>query len=293
VRWQLVGGISGAAAVITAGAFLANNNFGGILSRTEFDGRLEQMLERSRDWVLGNNDASTEDQQRRAGELIGNSALIMMVDDSARLSRDPALRNGVTEYFNVYPLTAWSRMVDPGRPFKAPTNEEFKTLADYQRWFLWALAPDKIALSPQEKADLDSPDRMGRGRLTHQLMAWVLYRQNNGSAPQVEALIDHLARRVAGEAAIDFRMTDMYLQRVAFLLHAGRPDLVRPRWVERIMSGQQNDGGWTWAWYGWGPPFFQLRVPEETSSAHPSAQGLWIAYMLKYRYQDWVARHYH
>ena len=75
-------------------------------------------------------------------------------------------------------------------------------------------------------------------------------------------------------------------------MYAGHPDLIRSRWVDRILSGQQADGGWTWAWFGWGPQFFQFRVPEERSSAHPTAQGLWIAYMLKYRYSDWVKRNY-
>ncbi|MBK7927299.1 MAG: hypothetical protein IPJ98_07325 [Bryobacterales bacterium] len=116
-------------------------------------------------------------------------------------------------------------------------------------------------------------------------MAWVLYREHARQHAAVgEARIRHLAERVAGEAVLDFRITDMYLQRVAFVLYAGHPDLIPPRWVDRVLSGQQADGGWNWAWYGWGPRFFHLRIPEDRSSAHPTVQGLWILHMLRYRY---------
>lgn len=105
-------------------------------------------------------------------------------------------------------------------------------------------------------------------------------------------LLRHLADRVAGGAAVRFRVTGDCPQRIAFVLNGGGHDLVRPRWVQRALASQQPGGGWIWSWHGWGPEFFPLRVPEDNTAAHPIAQGVWLATMLKYRYADWIARNY-
>ena len=105
--------------------------------------------------------------------------------------------------------------------------------------------------------------------------------------------MDTLCERVAAEAFWDFRVTDLYLQRVAFLLAAGRPDLVRPRWVERILSWQQEDGGWKSSWYScWGPGVFASRWGLQVPNAHTTVQGVWLFYMLKYRYPQWIVDNY-
>jgi len=271
---------------------IISNNSGPTRSQTDFDRDLSRAMESSHDWILCKDPAEATEHRSRTRDLISNFALLLMVTDSARLSGDKDLQNIVDSAVRTYPNTSWMRMVAPKAPFIPPSPGEFRDALDYQRWFFWAMAPDQIQLAPNERSDLDSPDRMGRGRLTHQLLTWVLYRNLHGSTPELEARIRHLAERVAGEASLDFRITDMYLQRVAFILYAGHPDLIRARWVDRLLDGQQSDGGWTWAWFGWGPPFFQLRFPEELSSVHPTAQGLWITYMLKYRYPDWIKRNY-
>ncbi len=40
--------------------------------------------------------------------------------------------------------------------------------------------------------------------------------------------------------------SDIYNERVAFLLYAGHDDRVRRRWIERIILSQNTDGGWTY-----------------------------------------------
>ena len=99
--------------------------------------------------------------------------------------------------------------------------------------------------------------------------------------------------RIAAEAAFDFRVTDLYLQRIAFLLAAGRPDLVKPRWVERALAAQQSDGGWYYTWHGWAPTPYRYSISDEHSIAHATAQGMWVACMLRYRYPDWIDKNYH
>ena len=268
------------------------NNAGGGGALADFDKELTRAMGASRDWLLCKDFAEPSECRTRIKDVMTNAALLLMVADCARLSGDRELQAMVGAYVTTRQESPWLRMVDPKGPFVAPSAEHWRSLLDYQRWFLWAMAPGRIQLVAEERADLESPDQMKRGRLTHQLMAWVLYRNMHGSTPQLEARIRHLAERVAGEAVLDFRITDMYLQRVAFVLYAGHPDLIPSRWVDRVLSGQQADGGWNWAWYGWGPRFFHLRIPDDRSSAHSTVQGLWILYMLKYRYPGWTKRNY-
>jgi hypothetical protein len=87
-------------------------------------------------------------------------------------------------------------------------------------------------------------------------------------------------------------VSDLYLQRIAFLLAAGRPDLVKPRWVERALAAQQGDGGWLYSWHGWGPHMFSYTFSRAHSRAHSTAQGMWLTTMLKYRYPEWIDKNY-
>jgi hypothetical protein len=137
-----------------------------------------------------------------------------------------------------------------------------------------------------------SPDKYQTGSATHQLFALYLYRNYNGSTPDLNRLIRRISVRIASEASFDFRVTDLYLQRIAFLLAAGQPDLVKRRWVERALAAQQHDGGWRYSWHGWQPKPFGFEFVDESSISHATAQGMWIVYMLKYRYPQWIEQNY-
>jgi hypothetical protein len=137
-----------------------------------------------------------------------------------------------------------------------------------------------------------SPDKYQTGSATHQLFALYLYRSYNGSTPDLDRLIRRISVRIASETSFDFRVTDLYLQRIAFLLAAGQPDLVKRRWVERALAAQQHDGGWRYSWHGWQPKPFRFQFADESSISHATAQGMWIVYMLKYRYPQWIEQNY-
>ena len=92
---------------------------------------------------------------------------------------------------------------------------------DYQPWFLHAVAPTEYPLSAEALANMFSPDKYRTGGATHQLFALYLYRNHNGATPDLDRLIRRISVRIASEASIDFRVTDLYLQRIAFLLAAG------------------------------------------------------------------------
>jgi len=118
------------------------------------------------------------------------------------------------------------------------------------------------------------PDRFVWGSRTHQLFALILYRRRVGGTPAVTDLMDHLCAKIAVEENWDVRVTDLYLQRMAFILAAGRPDLIKRRWVERAIASQQPDGGWIASWHGWGPGLFAFNTRREASNSHTTIQGV-------------------
>ena len=79
---------------------------------------------------------------------------------------------------------------------------------------------------------------------------------------------------------------------MAFLLHAGHPELVRRRWVERILGKQEADGGWTEPWHRWGPPMLQFTMSEPPTTSHATSQAVWLLCALKYRYPSWIEQNY-
>jgi hypothetical protein len=225
-------------------------------------------------------------------EFASNPALVHMLVDTAAISGDARLQQLTSKIVAAYSKSQvglTGKMIDPaigGPPLNSAELEE------YQRWFLHALSPAALPLSASELADMFSPDKFRMYDATHQLFALILYRKFNGDTPELRSLMDRLARRIAGEAALDFRVSDLYLQRIAFLLAAGRPDLVNPRWVERALAAQQSDGGWLYSWHGLGPHLFSFRLSGAHSVAHSSAQGMWLTTMLKYRYPEWIEKNY-
>jgi len=221
-----------------------------------------------------------------------NSALFHMISDMAQISDNAALTRLSVAYLQQPDDSLWRRLSDPNRPAEAPSVEDLRGLQDYQQWILYALDPARVALPPQEVDRMFDPEMHVSGSLTHQLFAVQIYRTFQGSTDQVDGLIDHLCERIAREALVDFRVSDIYLQRVAFLLAAGRPDLVRRRWVERILANQRDNGGWTYPWYYWGPGLFRFHTHIPAPTAHPTLQGLWALYQLRYRYPDWITAHY-
>jgi hypothetical protein len=281
--WRWIGTFL-SVAIIVAALLLLNNNLSlSHLGREAFARRLEHAAELGTNWL----DANVTD-------INGNTALVYMVFDMAGMSRDIRLRRLVDGYFGDPFLPSdflGRRVMDENAKVRPPTRAELDGLAEYQRWIFYGLAPHLVPLTDAERSDMFSPDKYIWGKRTHQLFALILYRKHGGESEPVNRLIDHLCEDIAFEADWDIRVTDLYLQRVAFLLAAGRADLVKRRWVERILARQEADGGWKASWHGWGPGLLAFRLSDRWPGAHTTVQGLWAVYMLKYRYPEWVDHH--
>jgi hypothetical protein len=75
------------------------------------------------------------------------------------------------------------------------------------------------------------------------------------------------------------------------VLGAGRPDLVRSRWIERILNYQQPEGTWSYCWHGWCKGILDFGAPE-VGPVHTTVQAAWALYLLKYRFPQWIDQHY-
>jgi hypothetical protein len=282
--------------VLMLGSAVVNNNVSiRPPSRAEFVDNLDRTLDRSTDWTFRQfQQTATGSATPEASYLLSNSATAHMIVDCASLSSEPRMKILGSSFVDAWKLDAsvFGRMVDPAMPITAPSDRELQALDEYQRWILHGAAPNDVALSPQELQDMFSPDKYRTGKATHQLFALYFYRKSKGSTPEMDRLMQEIEQRIACETAVDFRVTDLYLQRLAFLLAVGRPDLVRARWVERAFAAQQADGGWLQNWHGWSGTPYRVSFSNGSPTAHATVQGMWISCMLKYRYPEWIDRNY-
>ncbi len=237
----------------------------------------------------------------RHPEIMGNPSLMFMIADMEHMSGDPRLQQLLQNYASSKyvdrpsdPLTfAWKRMLDRSAHVPridargAPEGGVVETL-----WDAYAMAPDAVVISSGQRANMFSPTKFYWGRRHHQLLALVIYRDFNGPSPELNDTINHLAEKVARDQHFDFRVTDSYVQRNAFVLAAGRSDLVRPRWIERTLTHQHADGGWAYCWYGWCRGITEFQLGNE-SLDHSTVQAAWALYMIKYRFPQWISQNYH
>ncbi len=277
--------------VLLFGAAVLNNNHSiGARSRTKFTAQLDRAIETSTRRIVQNPDN------------YGNPPLMFMVGDMAEMSADPRLQRYVQDYL------ASNRVRIPGRPatwyyahWASPAVDvpiipraEIPYLTWQNRWFTYASAPGRVEITPADRDDLFSPTKYRWGiRLHYQLVALDIYRRFNGPSAELDSAINPVAEGVARDAYWDFRVNDAYYQRSACILGAGRPDLLRSRWIERILDAQTPDGTWNYCWHGWCRGILEFQLHEDKDRGHSTIQAAWALYMLKYRYSDWIAQHYH
>ena len=265
---------------------LINNNFSfHRQSRDQFQAQADRALDNAIAWIAANPKTYHH-----------NPSVMYLVSQLEALTGDPRLLP-VLDDFRGYitppqePMDfVWARIVDPHAPVPQVTAEEMRRLGLDAKWVAFGIAPRQVELTPDELASLYSPDMNHWGTRQHQLLGLTIYRHFNGSQPDMDRLIGHLADGVAQDARYDFRMNDGYIQRTAFVLDAGRPDLVRRRWVERILDYQNPDGSWNYCWYGWCRGVFEFGF--KYNPGHPTVQAAWALAMLKYRYPQWAEEHY-
>ena len=284
--WVLVGIVL--LIVLVAFAVVNNNYSFHRTSRAEFNAQLDHAIETSTQWIVQQSD------------IQGNPPLMFMIGDMAEMSGDPRLKEFIATYLASprvrqagHPVTwYYAHWVDPSVPLPMITADEVPSLMWQDRWFSYGTAPDRVALTADDQANLFSPTKYSWGvRLHLQLIGLDIYRHYNGPSAKLDAALIPVTDGVAQDAYWDFRVSDSYPQRSALLLAAGRPELVKKRWIERILDRQNPDGTWNYCWYGWCRGVFEFSLTKE-DQGHTTVQAAWTLYQLKYRYQDWIKQNF-
>lgn len=285
VRWAPIAFV---VFVLVVAFALINNNFAFTHpSHAAFEAQLDNRLDKAIAWIAAHPEVSGT-----------NPPLMYMVADIAKMTSDPRLSPVLAanvetlhhRYAGQPLIPFWERFANPvvTLPFRFPYQLSGQSFDE--RWFAYSIAPDKVTLSDEDMENLFSPTKYVWGARHHQILALIMYRDFNGHSPKVDDILNQLVEKDARDQTYDFRVTDAYIQRNAFILAAGRLDLIRSRWIDRILDYQTADGSWNYCWYGWGRGLLEFGT---LYPGHTTIQAAWALASLKYRYPQWIAEHYH
>lgn len=262
--------------VLCGTLMLANNNVP-LTSDEAFASQVDAAIESAEKWVSNNR----EDILKKK-----NIGLLKMLRECNEMKQNPVFEEIVESFLAMRSRPeCWKRLVDPNWPVnEAELNRAIKEEGLDNKWVLYAMAPDKAKITPEEML-LFEPKRWSGRTLSHQLDALTALRQAKGSTEQLDKLIEHLCDRVSNELFFDILKVD--IGQVGFILRAGFPEKIRRRWVERIVSSQLPDGGWNnrRSCFVWGRrSVFNLSLP--SSKQHDAILALTVLYLVKYQYPE-------
>lgn len=257
---------------------IASNNCS-LYSDKKFSGAIDKAIEKATEWVHKNEtDILT----------VRNVALIKILQDCNALY--PAGNLGVIcDKFMATPATpaCWKGLINPNYDVqKWELNLAIKNEYIDNKWILYAIAPDKAEITPEEMY-LFARDKWNMWRLTHQLWALIHLRKTQPNVNN-EELIDHLCNRITRQLTFNLAVVDYYIQKTAFVIYSGHPEKIRRRWVERVLNNQRTDGGWNDRWLCFESRKHQIRpvfsISRPPSDQHATVQALWLMCQVKYRY---------
>lgn len=207
-------------------------------------GTISESLEHAIGWLVANRDTILDEN---------NVFLWRMVERVAEKSGDRRVvslfRTYEDRYLPAGQSNIWKPLFKPGT--WSPVPDEYLQQQDYyQKFFLYAVSCDKsLGAMPDIAAQMD-PNFCDRYLLrpacvTHQLMGFLLMqRARCADSALLQSGVAKLQRRIRRQLTWDSRVVDVYMQRVLMLVDSGGYELLKPVWIQRVLSAQQPDGGW-------------------------------------------------
>jgi len=252
------------------------------MTNARFAGKVNISIEKAEKWAEANRSSILKKK---------NAALLMMLRKCDELKNNPVFEDIVKTFLDT-PIpnytTCWKREIDPNRPVNSfDLNKAIEKESIDNKWMLYAIAPDKAHIGPEEMFLFDT-ERWQKRQLTHQLIALVKLRETQGPDQKLDKLIERLCSRLSSELYFDLAVVDIYIQKVMFTLMAGHQEKIRRRWVERIIANQQADGGWNDRWFC----FTSNRRPtlnfkNRSGDQHATIQAVTALYLIKYKYPEY------
>ncbi|MDD5063937.1 MAG: hypothetical protein PHQ35_04145 [Phycisphaerae bacterium] len=262
-------------AIIGVAALIHNNV--SFTSDEVFAEQMDTAIASAEKWVSSNK---MDILERR------NIGLLKMLRECDAMKPNPVFEEIVKSFLAARcQPECWKRLIDPNWPVnEMELNQTIKNENTDNKWVLYAMAPDKAKITPEEM-HLFEPERWRGRKLAHQLDALTALRKTKGATKQLDELIEHLSNRVSNELFFDVLKID--IGQVAFVLRAGFPEKINRRWVERIVASQLPDGGWNNRWCYFVSErrsVFDFSIPP--SNQHDTLLALTVLYLARYEYPE-------
>ena len=194
--------------LLAAVAFFYNNV--SLSPNEDFEKSLDSALKKSLVWFEKEKDNIYRNK---------NVALLTMLDDCNKMRPNASILKMIDSFMqrSARP-SCWKALIDPNLPInKDELNATNKKETIDNKWILYAIAPKKARITPEEM-DLYNPDRWQNRQLTHQLWALIHLKKRTPKSYKLDNLIEHLSKRIVSELYFDVAVVDIYIQKVAFVL---------------------------------------------------------------------------
>jgi hypothetical protein len=273
--------------VIAIALAILHNNFGND-KYTQED--LKQAFNLSMQWLQHNNQKIQYDQ---------NSMLWWMLMRAEAINNNPILHNTISQFkinnLTQYQHSPWSYLITGQSNPYISLNKLGNSLPDYNIHFIYSfscsssLANEHIIKIQNQTDFCRRYHPISPACATHQMMGF-RFMQRTGCEEQqvVSNKISIMSDLIKRQSTYDFRVVDVYIQRILMQYDSGYEKKVNPRWIKRILRAQNADGGWGdfqpiiplggEKYIGFTAKGIGIRMSE--SSFHTTAQGIWLLAMM-------------
>lgn len=262
---------------------VAHNNILGSDAYTHDE--LKAAYARSKAWMLNNKQALYREH---------NPALWWLLNKANRVTGDGELEHLTQRYLQTerarYVPSPWSALLYEQPTQLDATHRAFASLPPYNIQFVFASQCNAALRNTRPVEQLYDARQCAYSLEpacpTHQMMAYLMLQDAQCKLIEnLDSKIETLTGIIVTHQKLDFRVVDVYLQRVMTLIMAGATEQLDKRWVRRVLDQQNDDGGWSnfqalVPWTGNRHLGFSntvLSVRKTTSNFHATVQGLLIS----------------
>jgi hypothetical protein len=209
---------------------VVHNNFGdGSVS----DKDIQDSFNDAVDWLKNN---------RHQIENTNNPILWWMLGEAAYISNNNDLEEIFTEYKNKnyekYSHSPWSYLFFKTKPILTQNEALLFSLPDYNLHFIYGLSCNSElagldVIKMQNKTDFCwKKYPLSSACLTHQMMAFrFMQRTACSEVSGLSEKVESISEFIRFQSILDFRVVDVYIQRVLMQIDSGNRNKINRRWI--------------------------------------------------------------
>ena len=249
---------------------------------------LEKSYSSAAQWLINHRDQIIKEE---------NPILWWMVKQAAIKKQDRNLTQLYIDYEKKYlsppRKNAWIYLFNPENA-SAISSSELQHLPDYNQFVLYGAScsnslEESEAVQRLLKTEFCASHMLSPACITHQMMGFLFMKRSGcGNPESTSASILELQDKLVTQLTYDFRVVDVYLQRILMLEESGAHERIKPIWITRVISAQNEDGGWSGFspltpignGYYFGYSRTGIGISENISDFHATAQGAYLMSLL-------------